>query len=102
MVERVGNVFEEWPTQRLNNIFLTLQTCMNKIVRLNGENDCQITYMKKEQLEQMGVLSQLIQAITIEFDQEMEEGEEEEEENNNNNNNNNNETSNKTTNESTN
>ena len=97
MVERVGNVFEEWPTQRLNNIFLTLQTCMNKIVRLNGDNDYQITHMKKEQLERMGVLPRSIRATTMEFDQEMEEGEEEEEENNNNN-----KTSNETTNEATN
>ena len=48
MEERVEQVFADWPKERLNNVFLTLQTCMNKILDANGDNNYKIVHMRKE------------------------------------------------------
>ena len=39
MVPRVMTVFQRWPRYKLNNVFLTLQHCMNEIISCNGDNN---------------------------------------------------------------
>ena len=76
MVERVEQVFADWPKEKLNNVFLTLQTCMNEIVDANGDNDYKIVHMRKEVLEREGMLPRSIRttknanASTVEEDEE--------------------------------
>ena len=47
MVERVEQVFANWPKEKSNNVFLTLQTCMNKILDANGDNNYKIVHTKR-------------------------------------------------------
>ena len=60
MVPRVHHVFDEWPAHKLNNVFLTLQCCMNEVIECNGDNDYRIVHMKKERLERDGRLPRSI------------------------------------------
>ncbi|XP_042027326.1 uncharacterized protein LOC121774533 [Salvia splendens] len=51
--ELLGNVwssFEELTPQTLNNVFLTLQSCLSKILEVHGGNNCKIPHLNKERL----------------------------------------------------
>ena len=60
MVERVMKIFDEWPAQKLNNVFLTLQTCMNQVIECLGDNDYKLVHMNKGRLERLGLLPRSI------------------------------------------
>jgi hypothetical protein len=60
MVERVTRIFDEWPAQKLNNVFLTLQTCMNQVIECLGDNDYKLVHMNKARLERLGLLPRSI------------------------------------------
>ncbi|XP_042036579.1 uncharacterized protein LOC121782691 [Salvia splendens] len=51
--ELLGNVwssFEELTPQTLNNVFLTLQSCLSKILEVHGGNNYKIPHLNKERL----------------------------------------------------
>ena len=52
-VEQAYDIFE---TTRINRIWLTLMSCLNKIIEHGGDNDYKIPHMNKEQLERAGLL----------------------------------------------
>jgi len=52
----VEDSFDEYPTERVNYIFLTLQTCMKEIMKVGGENKYKIPHMKKATLDREGRL----------------------------------------------
>jgi hypothetical protein len=60
-IVRVLQLYQTYPHFKLNNIFLTLQTCMNQIIEANGSNDYQIVHMNKARLERLGLLPQSIE-----------------------------------------
>ena len=60
LVLRVAETFEEWPAYKMNNVFLTLQSCMNEVIKCLGDNDYKIQHMNKERLERLGILPRSI------------------------------------------
>ena len=44
------------PSRELNNVFLTLQTCMKEILKVNGGNNYRIPHIGKGRLERQGSL----------------------------------------------
>ena len=60
MVQRVLNVFQNWPSQRLDNTFLTLQCVMNQVIECLGNNDYKLEHMNKKRLEKLGELPRSI------------------------------------------
>jgi len=42
--------FAEYPTDKLNNVFLTLQMVMQEVILCNGNNNYQLKHMGKAQL----------------------------------------------------
>ena len=60
MMARVRICFDEYPHNKLNNIFLTLQTCMNEIIDCDGGNHYDIVHLNKLRLERLGELPQSI------------------------------------------
>jgi len=56
LVHAVEDSFDEYPTERVNYIFLTLQTCMKEIMKVGGENKYKIPHMKKATLDREGRL----------------------------------------------
>ncbi|XP_041994169.1 uncharacterized protein LOC121744637 [Salvia splendens] len=58
--ELLGNVwssFEELTPQTLNNVFLTLQSCLSKILEVHGGNNYKIPHLNKERLRRTVELS---------------------------------------------
>jgi hypothetical protein len=49
-----------YPHVKLNNVSLTLQTCMNQIIEAHGSNNYKIVHMNKAGLERLGLLPQSI------------------------------------------
>ncbi|XP_026435503.1 uncharacterized protein LOC113333202 [Papaver somniferum] len=61
LVAGVEKSFREYPSYLINNVFLTLQTCMNEILKKKGDNDYYIPHMKKDHLFRIGELPTCIQ-----------------------------------------
>ncbi|GAA0154734.1 hypothetical protein LIER_12633 [Lithospermum erythrorhizon] len=57
VVQAVVKAFNEYPSQKINHVWLTLQLCMQETLKVGGSNRYKIPHMKKEQLERNGQLS---------------------------------------------
>ena len=64
LVHAVQTSFERMQSQQLNNVFLTLQTCMKEIINVQGDNNYQIPHIGKNRLVREGNLP-----LQIECDQ---------------------------------
>ena len=60
LIQRVAICYQRLEWQRLNDIFLTLQTVMNSIIEHDGRNDYKLQHMGKRRLEREGLLPQSI------------------------------------------
>ncbi|KAM0875427.1 hypothetical protein ACQ4PT_036816 [Festuca glaucescens] len=56
IVLKVKQAFDEYPAERSNRIFLTLQACMVEVLRDNGGNRYKVPHMRKEVLQRLGTL----------------------------------------------
>ncbi|KAL4569941.1 hypothetical protein LXL04_025589 [Taraxacum kok-saghyz] len=64
LIRAVQTSFKRMQSQQLNNVFLTLQTCMKEIIKVQGGNNYQIPHIGKDRLELEGNLP-----LQIECDQ---------------------------------
>ena len=51
LIDMVNEAYEDYPTHKINRIWLTLQSCMNEIIKVHGCNQYKIPHMGKEKLE---------------------------------------------------
>ena len=58
MIARLAVIYAAYPRCKLNNSFLTLQSCMNEVIEHNGGCDYKIQHMNKARLERLGLLPQ--------------------------------------------
>ncbi|GJR57485.1 hypothetical protein Tco_1499647 [Tanacetum coccineum] len=56
LVYVVQTDFKKMPSHDLNNVFLTLQTCMNEIMKVRGGNNYRTPHIGKARLERQGQL----------------------------------------------
>ena len=56
LVLAVQTSFESMASHELNNVFLTLQTCMKEIMKVKGNNNYHIPHIGKGRLERQGNL----------------------------------------------
>ena len=75
----VEHSFWEYPMEKLNKVWITLQCCMNCVLKCNGGNDYKIPHMSKDKLERMGELPRTILAYN-ENDEESDDDDEDDEE----------------------
>ncbi|XP_057796058.1 uncharacterized protein LOC131012156 [Salvia miltiorrhiza] len=61
LLENVKAAYEEYPPEKLNNVFLTLQGCYQEIIKCKGGNNYKIPHMNKERLSRQGILPRCIQ-----------------------------------------
>ncbi|XP_057770687.1 uncharacterized protein LOC130990472 [Salvia miltiorrhiza] len=61
LLENVKAAYEEYPPEKLNNVFLTLQGCYQEIIKCKGGNNYKIPHMNKERLSRQGMLPRCIQ-----------------------------------------
>jgi hypothetical protein len=62
--ELIGNVetaWDEYPPEKLNRVWLTLQSCFDKVLTVHGQNDYKIPHMNKKRLENAGELPVTLQ-----------------------------------------
>lgn len=64
LISAVQTSFERMQSRELNNVFLTLQTCMKEIMKVRGGNNYQTPHIGKGRLERQGELP-----LQIECDQ---------------------------------
>ncbi|XP_076946159.1 uncharacterized protein LOC143617513 [Bidens hawaiensis] len=56
LVHAVQTSFDKMSSHELNNVFLTLQTCMKEIMKVHGSNNYQTPHIGKGKLERQGRL----------------------------------------------
>jgi hypothetical protein len=56
LIANVQKAFKEYPHKILNFTFLSLQACMNKMLRCNGGNTYKVPHLNKEKKERLGIL----------------------------------------------
>ena len=58
---KVQQAFDEYPSERSNKIFLTLQACMCEVLRQLGSNRYKVPHMRKAVLQRLGDLPVALQ-----------------------------------------
>lgn len=61
LVTAVTEAFEEETPQKLNYVFLSLQLCMTEIINCGGGNQYKIPHARKQKLERLGQLSEVVE-----------------------------------------
>ena len=56
LIKLVEKAYGEYPHHKLNHVWLTLQSCLNKIIENDGGNDYKILHMGKQSLQRRGLL----------------------------------------------
>jgi hypothetical protein len=56
LIQNVTIEYENYNPVILNQVFLTLQSCMIQVLKDNGGNKYKIAHMNKERLEAQGML----------------------------------------------
>ena len=60
LIKSVEKAYGEYPWCKLNFVWLTLQSCLNKIIEHDGGNDYKIPHMGKESLWRRGRLPEVL------------------------------------------
>ena len=61
IVLKVQQAFDEYPPERSNIIFLTLQSCMIEVLKQSGGNRYKVLHMQKAVRERLGDLPVALQ-----------------------------------------
>ena len=56
LIKSVEKAYGEYPFRKLNQVWLTLQSCLNMIIENDGGNDYKIPHMGKESMDRRGLL----------------------------------------------
>jgi hypothetical protein len=56
LIEMVQKTFDEYPHNKLNRLFVTLQSVYNSIIEHYGDNFYKIPHMNKDKMEKEGTL----------------------------------------------
>ena len=63
LIKAVGRAYDNYPREKINQTWLTLQCCFNQIITLHGDNDYNIDHISKEKLERNGNLPDVIDVV---------------------------------------
>jgi hypothetical protein len=67
LIENVEEAYLNYPYERINRTWLTLQTCFNEIINNHGGNIYKIPHMGKEKLQRLGQLPTTIPVTDVAF-----------------------------------
>ena len=65
IIVAVRKAYEDYPVSKINRMWTTLMTVMNKIINHRGDNDYSIRHMAKESLEWKGKLPKAIKVTEM-------------------------------------
>ncbi|XP_057792560.1 uncharacterized protein LOC131009281 [Salvia miltiorrhiza] len=60
LLKNVQDAYEEYPPEKLNHVFLTLQSCYQEIIKDKGGNNYKIPHMNKERLSRLQILPDVL------------------------------------------
>jgi hypothetical protein len=60
LIDIVQKAYEDYPSNKMNRMWLTMQLVMNEIIKDNGGNDYKLPHMNKEKLEREGRLPHVL------------------------------------------
>ena len=60
LIRAVLDAYDDYPSTKLNRMWLTYQSCLNEIIECHGDNTYKIPHMGKEQLEREGKLPSVL------------------------------------------
>ena len=63
LIKAVGEAYENYPKEKINWTWLTLQCCFDQIITHHGDNDYNINHISKEKLERNGNLPDVIDVV---------------------------------------
>ena len=63
LIKPVGEAYQNYPKEKINRTWLTLQCCFNQMITHHGDNDYNINHISKEMLEQNGNLPDVIDVV---------------------------------------
>ena len=63
LIQAVSAVYDNYPQNKLNHTWLTLQCCFNQIILHNGDNDYNIEHISKEKLECTGQVPDVLDVV---------------------------------------
>ena len=63
LIHAVSTAYDNYPCDKLNHTWLTLQSVFNQIILNHGDNDYNIEHLSKEKLEQTGQLPDLLDVV---------------------------------------
>ena len=63
LIKAVGEAYKNYPREKINRTWLTLQCCFNQTITHHGDNDHNIDHILKEKLEQNGNLPDVIDVV---------------------------------------
>ena len=61
----VDEALDEFPSDKLNRIWLTLHSVMNEILKHDGGNDYKIPHLNKEKMEREGTLPEALEVTDV-------------------------------------
>ena len=63
LIESASVAYENYPRQKINQTWLTLQCCFNQIIIHNGNNNYNVDHIAKETLEQYRQLPDVMDVV---------------------------------------
>ena len=63
MIKAVSEAYDNYPKEKINRTWLTLQCCFNQIITHHGDNDYNIDHITKEKLERNGNLPDVMDVV---------------------------------------
>ncbi|XP_057770889.1 uncharacterized protein LOC130990682 [Salvia miltiorrhiza] len=60
LLKNVNDAYVEYPPEKINNVFLTLQGCYHEIIKAKGGNNYKIPHINKERQSGLGILPEVI------------------------------------------
>ena len=63
MIQSEQDAYENYPQHKLNQTWLTLQSCFNQIILHHGDNDYSIEHILKAKLEWQGQLPDVLDVV---------------------------------------
>ena len=63
LIQSVQDAYENYPWHKLNQTWLTLQSCFNQIILHHGDNDYSIEHISKAKLERQGQLPDILDVV---------------------------------------
>jgi hypothetical protein len=61
ILSAVQEAVDEYDEEKVNRLWLTLQSCMNEIIDSNGNNDYKIPHLNKARMEREGTFPEALE-----------------------------------------